>query len=119
MSRYNYWVGFIYWKTVSRARTPKHTHDQYYLVIVIKMLVLGLQEGRKRRFLFLPRPRTNILYTIRKNLLLGGSGASLLPPNKDSSFTCITRVNRSLVGRGAKLPPPDHQRSCFPRVILC
>ena len=76
---------------LSRARTPKHTHDQYYLVIVIKMLVLGLQEGRKRSFLFLPRPRTNILYTIRKNLLLGGSGASLLPPNKDSSFTCIIR----------------------------
>ena len=26
-------------------------------------------------------------------------------PNKDSSFTCITRVNRSLVGRGeAPLP---------------
>ena len=97
------------WKEVPvslRARqTPKHTHDQYYLVIVIKMLVLGLQEGRKRSFLFLPRPRTNILYTIRKNLLLGGSGASLLPPNKDSSFTCITRVNRSLVGRSeAPLP---------------
>ena len=92
----------VVWR--ARETDPtKHTHDQYYLVIVIKMLVLGLQEGRKRSFLFLPRPRTNILYTIRKNLLLGGSGASLLPPNKDSSFTCITRVNRSLVGRAA--PP--------------
>ena len=93
------------------TNNPKQTHDQYYLVIVIKMLVLGLQEGRKRSFLFLPRPRTNILYTIRKNLLLGGSGASLLPPNKDSSFTCITRVNRSLVGR-SEAPLPT--KRCFP-----
>ena len=75
------------------------------------LVLLGLvgEEGAKLRFFPTTRPRTNILYTIRKNLLLGGSGASLLPPNKDSSFTCITRVNRSLVGKEGSEASLPHQ----------